>query len=329
MNDQIVTSGTCRRRTRRRRPRPGAGRTSLSRKCGWIARPPTSVTRPALTPPWSPRSCPYTTTSSSNGSSTTRPELRPAAHSRRSSATQVLTFPRSTSVMIVATRGVRRRLLRRKACRVWASPDPAGADECEGLPTDLPNAKRGPFKELIGQTHMFIFEFGLAMQRADEPVRRGRPASPVDEKRLKGGRQAVPAGRVDRTRDTSRGPSPATPLHRRERDLQQGPAAVHRSHRRQHQPIPQPGAWRASRAKILHARQGPALPRSPRRLACRRARPRRAWSSVSVTLSKSRKDSATPRAGGGVSCAAAAVAARPAAGKRPVCRPHRRRWYSV
>jgi hypothetical protein len=58
-------------------------------------------------------------------------------------------------------------------------------NECEGLPTDLPGVKRGPFKELINQAHMFIFEFGLATQSPDEPVRRGRLASTIDEKRLK------------------------------------------------------------------------------------------------------------------------------------------------
>ena len=98
---------------------------------------------------------------------------------------QVVTFPRSTSVMIVATRA---EFVTRFA-KAWQGMGFAGTllvpDECEGLPTDLPGVKRGPFKELIGQAHMFIFEFGLATQRPDEPVRRGRLASAVDEKRLK------------------------------------------------------------------------------------------------------------------------------------------------
>lgn len=98
---------------------------------------------------------------------------------------QVVTFPRSTSVMIVATRA---EFVTRFA-KAWQGMGFVGTllvpDECEGLPTDLPGVKRGPFKELINQAHMFIFEFGLATQRPDEPVRRGRLASTVDEKRLK------------------------------------------------------------------------------------------------------------------------------------------------
>ena len=85
---------------------------------------------------------------------------------------QVVTFPRSTSVMIVATRA---EFVTRFA-KAWQGMGFVGTllvpDECEGLPTDLPGVKRGPFKELIGQAHMFIFEFGLATQRPDEPAQR-------------------------------------------------------------------------------------------------------------------------------------------------------------
>jgi hypothetical protein len=98
---------------------------------------------------------------------------------------QVLTFPRSTSVMIGATRAD----FVTSFAKAWKGMGFAGTllvpDECEGLPTDLPGVKRGPFKELINQAHLFIFEFGLATQRPDEPVRCGRLASPADEKRLK------------------------------------------------------------------------------------------------------------------------------------------------
>jgi len=98
---------------------------------------------------------------------------------------QVVTFPRSTSVMIVATRA---EFVARFA-KAWQGMGFVGTllvpNECEGLPTDLPGVKRGPFKELINQAHMFIFEFGLATQSPDEPVRRGRLASTIDEKRLK------------------------------------------------------------------------------------------------------------------------------------------------
>ena len=90
-------------------------------------------------------------------------------------ADQMLTYPRSTSVMLVATRGV----FVERFVTAWK------ANECEGLPSDLPGEERGSFEELLPKAEMFIFEFGLATQHADEPVRTGRLAGPLDAKRLK------------------------------------------------------------------------------------------------------------------------------------------------
>jgi len=53
------------------------------------------------------------------------------------------------------------------------------------LPTDLPGIETGAFSDLVKRTDLFIFEFGLATQRDDEPVRTGRLAGPRDTKVLK------------------------------------------------------------------------------------------------------------------------------------------------
>jgi hypothetical protein len=58
-------------------------------------------------------------------------------------------------------------------------------NECEGLPSDLEGEERGAFEDLLPRAEMFIFEFGLATQHADEPVRIGRQAGPLDVKRLR------------------------------------------------------------------------------------------------------------------------------------------------
>ena len=97
----------------------------------------------------------------------------------------MLTYPRSTSVMLVATRGV----FVERFVTAWKAMGFTGPvlvpNECEGLPSDLPGEERGSFEELLPKAEMFIFEFGLATQHADEPVRTGRLAGPLDAKRLK------------------------------------------------------------------------------------------------------------------------------------------------
>jgi len=98
---------------------------------------------------------------------------------------QMLTFPRSTSVMLVAARA---EFVSRFAT-AWQAMGFTGKifvpTECEGLPTDLEGVERDTFEALLPKTDMFVFEFGLATQRTDEPVRAGRHAGPVDNKRLK------------------------------------------------------------------------------------------------------------------------------------------------
>ncbi len=78
----------------------------------------------------------------------------------------MLTYPRSTSVMIVGTRGefVERFLT---GWRAMGFTGPILVpNECEGLPSDLPRTWRGgAFEDLLPKAEMFIFGFGLATQR--------------------------------------------------------------------------------------------------------------------------------------------------------------------
>lgn len=98
---------------------------------------------------------------------------------------QVLTYPRSTAVMLVAARA---EFVSRFA-KAWRGMGFTGPilvpTECEGLPTDLPGIETGAFKDLVGKADLFIFEFGLATQRPDEAVRTGRMPGPRDSKVLK------------------------------------------------------------------------------------------------------------------------------------------------
>ncbi len=98
---------------------------------------------------------------------------------------QVLTYPRNSALMIGAARS---EFVTRFAT-AWEAMGFTGPllvpDEFEGLPADDARLTRGPFRELVKQANLFIFEFGLATQHPAEPIRSGRRAGPVDEKRLK------------------------------------------------------------------------------------------------------------------------------------------------
>lgn len=97
---------------------------------------------------------------------------------------QMLTYPRSTSVMLVATRAD----FVERFVTAWRAMGFTGAvlipDECGGLPVELLGVERGRFSDLLPQSDMFIFEFGLATQRPNESVRTGRMCGPLDTKRL-------------------------------------------------------------------------------------------------------------------------------------------------
>ena len=98
---------------------------------------------------------------------------------------QVVTFPRSTALMMVAARPD----FVSGFVSVWKGMGFTGPilipQECEGLPGDLEGVERAPFAEQLSKTDLFVFEFGLATQTAVEPLRAGRTIGPIDKKRLK------------------------------------------------------------------------------------------------------------------------------------------------
>jgi hypothetical protein len=98
---------------------------------------------------------------------------------------QVLTYPRSTSIMVV---GARSDFLSAFAT-AWQGMGFTGPvlvpDECEGMPAGQAGVVRGNFTDLLRRTDLFLFEFGLATQRAGDPVRTGRGLAPLDKKHLK------------------------------------------------------------------------------------------------------------------------------------------------
>ena len=157
---------------------------------------------------------------------------------------QVLTYPRQTALMVVAARA---EFLTRFST-AWRSMGFTGPilvpRECAGLPADLPGVESAPFHELLRRAEMFIFEFGLATQRSDEPVRTGRRVTPARQGAPRGRRKAVSPDRFARSRNAAQGPPPAAADHRRQRHLQLLLAAVHRVCRGQPQSLLQPGAGR-------------------------------------------------------------------------------------
>jgi hypothetical protein len=98
---------------------------------------------------------------------------------------QVLTYPKHSGVMFV---GARADFLRRFST-AWRGMGFTGPilvpQECAGLPIDGQGVETGPFVELLRRAEIFIFEFGLATQREDEPVRTGRKITPPDDACLK------------------------------------------------------------------------------------------------------------------------------------------------
>lgn len=98
---------------------------------------------------------------------------------------QVLTYPRSTAVMLVAARAE----FVDRFVKAWSAMGFTGSvlvpDECEGLPGTAAGIKRGAFSDLVRETDLFIFEFGLATQTAEEQVRIGRPVGVRDKKVLR------------------------------------------------------------------------------------------------------------------------------------------------
>lgn len=98
---------------------------------------------------------------------------------------QLLTYPRSTAVMLVASRPE----FVSRFTTAWRAMGFTGPvlipSECTNLPKRQPGIETGAFSELVGRADLFIFEFGLASQTQEEVVRIGRLTSPSDTKCLK------------------------------------------------------------------------------------------------------------------------------------------------
>ena len=97
---------------------------------------------------------------------------------------QVLTYPRQTALMVV---GARAEFLTRFAT-AWLKMGFSGPllvpSDCTSLPTGLPGVETGRFEDLLPRADVFVFEFGLASQTGDEPVRIGRQPTADDLERL-------------------------------------------------------------------------------------------------------------------------------------------------
>lgn len=98
---------------------------------------------------------------------------------------QVLTYPRSTSIMLVAARAEFVELF----AKAWVAMGFTGPvlvpTECQGDRFEQAGVKTGAFADLVKETDLFIFEFGLATQTLGEAVRVGRPSGSRDKQVLK------------------------------------------------------------------------------------------------------------------------------------------------
>lgn len=87
---------------------------------------------------------------------------------------QVLTYPRDTAVMVVASRP---EFVLRFA-KAWRAMGFFGRvivpAECDHVVRHFGDAEVSPFAEAVRRADLFIFEFGYASQKIDDPVRTGR-----------------------------------------------------------------------------------------------------------------------------------------------------------
>lgn len=97
---------------------------------------------------------------------------------------QMLTFPRSTTVMVVAARV---EFVERFAA-AWKAMGFTGPvlvpDDCETHIAEGAGVVRGSVTELLARAELFVFEFGLKTQKPEEPVRIGRPTGSRDKAAL-------------------------------------------------------------------------------------------------------------------------------------------------
>jgi hypothetical protein len=97
---------------------------------------------------------------------------------------QVLTYPRATNIMVVASRPD---FLSRFA-GAWRGMGFSGAvlvpDESAMTIVD-PAIEAGRFADLLRKTDLFVFEFGLISQKIEDPVRTGRSINAADKRQLR------------------------------------------------------------------------------------------------------------------------------------------------
>jgi hypothetical protein len=97
---------------------------------------------------------------------------------------QVLTYPKSTAILVA---GCRADFIRRfaTAWRGMGFTGPVLVPQEVGLAVDDPAIRRGRFADQLKRADLFMFEFGLATQKIDDPVRVGREESLADRRQLK------------------------------------------------------------------------------------------------------------------------------------------------
>jgi hypothetical protein len=98
---------------------------------------------------------------------------------------QLLTYPRTANVLVVATRPDFLTYL----AKAWSGMGFSGQilvpSECKGLPGDIPGVEVAAFQDVLRRADLLIFEFGYATQRVDDPVRTGRQATEQDKQALR------------------------------------------------------------------------------------------------------------------------------------------------
>src|SRR5262249_11277882 len=82
---------------------------------------------------------------------------------------QVLTYPQSANVTIVAARPE----FISHFARAWRAMDFSSPilvpEECNGLPANPPGVETVPFTDALARADIFVFEFGLASQGVNDP----------------------------------------------------------------------------------------------------------------------------------------------------------------
>ena len=186
------------------RPRPGAGRTSRSRRSGSTATPPTSAITAGLDKAIEPATVPFIETSLEwqlfDDLTYDLPHTLPFV------CDQVLTFPRSTALMLVGdAAGLRLALRQGLAGHGLHRPDPGAARNASGLPTDLAGVEtRAVRRAALRRPSCSSSSSALPPRRRPSPSATGREIAADRQAAAQGRRAAVQAGRRDRGRDASR-----------------------------------------------------------------------------------------------------------------------------